>query len=124
MFDHPEAHLGDYRDRLEELRPWLDLDRFDRRAVNQALTGLAHIRQEDGMKISVHIAVGAGDDTPTVLGEAGQLVAELRCATPLTSNVDVMLPMSHITLRLANGIRQALRRLEFLLLSRSAAHAY
>jgi len=94
MFDHPEARLGDDRDRLEELRPWLDL--------------------EDGMKISVHIAVGAGDDTPTVLGEAGQSVAELRCATPLTFNVDVMLPMSHPTLRLANGIRQALRRLEFL----------
>ena len=41
MLGHPDALLGDYRDRLEELRPWLHLDRFDRRAVNQNLAGLA-----------------------------------------------------------------------------------
>lgn len=33
MLGHPDARLGDYRDRLEELRPWLHLDRFDRRAA-------------------------------------------------------------------------------------------
>lgn len=41
MLGHPDALLGDYRDQLEELRPWLDLDRFDRRAINRALAGLA-----------------------------------------------------------------------------------
>ncbi len=41
MLGHPDALLGDYRDQLEELRPWLDLDRFDRRVVNRALAGLA-----------------------------------------------------------------------------------
>ncbi len=40
MLEHPGARLGDYRDQLEELRPWLDLERFDRRAVNRALAGL------------------------------------------------------------------------------------
>lgn len=40
MLGHPEALLGDYRDRLEELRPWLDLERFDARALNRALAGL------------------------------------------------------------------------------------
>ena len=40
MLGHPDAHLDDYRDQLEELRPWLDLERFDRRAVNQVLAGL------------------------------------------------------------------------------------
>ena len=40
MMEHPDARLGDYSEPLGELRPWFDLDRFDRRAVNRALTGL------------------------------------------------------------------------------------
>lgn len=46
ILEHPEALLGDYRDRLEELRPWLDLERFDRRALNRALAGLRVLPQE------------------------------------------------------------------------------
>lgn len=37
--------LDDYRDELASLRPWLQIDRFDRRALNQALAGLS-IREE------------------------------------------------------------------------------
>lgn len=37
--------LEDYRDELACLHPWLEIDRFDRRALNQALAGLS-IREE------------------------------------------------------------------------------
>lgn len=33
--------LDDYRDELAGLRPWLEIDRFDRRALNRALAGLS-----------------------------------------------------------------------------------
>jgi len=46
ILGHPDAHIGDYRDRLEELRPWLDLERFDRRAANRALAGLCVLPEE------------------------------------------------------------------------------
>jgi hypothetical protein len=41
ILGHPDARIGDYRDQLEKLRPWLDLERFDRRAANRALAGIA-----------------------------------------------------------------------------------
>lgn len=41
MLDHPDALFADYRDRLDELRPWLNLDRFDRRALNRSLAELS-----------------------------------------------------------------------------------
>jgi hypothetical protein len=34
------TQLGEHRDELAALDPWLSLDRFDRRAVNRALAGL------------------------------------------------------------------------------------
>ena len=37
--------LADYRDELACLYPWLEVDRFDRRALNRALAGLS-IREE------------------------------------------------------------------------------
>ncbi len=40
MMEHPDARLGDYSEQLSELRPWFDLDRFDRRATNRTLAQL------------------------------------------------------------------------------------
>ena len=36
------SQLGEHREELAALVPWLGLERFDRRAVNRALAGLAH----------------------------------------------------------------------------------
>jgi hypothetical protein len=39
------TQLAEHRDELTALYPWLSLDRFDRRAVNRALAGLAPIER-------------------------------------------------------------------------------
>ena len=44
VLDDP-TELGEHRAQLAALLPWLGLERFDRRAVNQALTGLTHIER-------------------------------------------------------------------------------
>lgn len=44
VLDDP-TELGEHRAQLVALLPWLGLERFDRRAVNQALTGLTHIER-------------------------------------------------------------------------------
>ncbi len=44
ILDDP-TELGEHRAQLSALLPWLGLERFDRRAVNQALNWLTHIER-------------------------------------------------------------------------------
>lgn len=65
--------LAEHRYERAGLLPLLGLERFDRRAINQALAG--HHREESGMKVTVQIVLAA-DDEPTEVREVFTLDAK------------------------------------------------